>query len=86
MRALFILLKLRLSQLSARTGIIVLLCCIPFYLLSFAQFLLPMSKAAHGFLWVMFFGFAKATQYGGLTILGADGIKHLKSRWKRKEL
>ena len=30
-----------LQGLSFRTGVIVLLCCIPFYVLSFAQMLLP---------------------------------------------
>ena len=32
-----------LQSLSFRTGVIVLLCCIPFYILSFAQMLLPIS-------------------------------------------
>ena len=33
-----------LQSLSFRTGVIVLLCCIPFYILSFAQMLLPGSS------------------------------------------
>lgn len=40
-----------LQTLSFRTGVIVLLCCIPFYILSFAQMLLPISAAAKGVLW-----------------------------------
>ena len=39
-----------LQSLSFRTGVIVLLCCIPFYILSFAQMLLPISAAAKGLL------------------------------------
>lgn len=44
-----------LQGLSFRTGVIVLLCCIPFYVLSFAQMLLPISVAAKGVLWTIFF-------------------------------
>ena len=40
-----------LQSLSFRTGVIVLLCCIPFYILSFAQMLLPISVTAKGILW-----------------------------------
>ena len=40
--------KAWLQSLSFRTGVIVLLCCIPFYILSFAQMLLPISTAAKG--------------------------------------
>ena len=62
-----------LASLSFRTGVIVLACCVPFYVLSFAQMLLPISAQAKTVLWVILFGLAKATQYGGLTILGVDG-------------
>ena len=41
-------LKSWLQSLSFRTGVIVLLCCIPFYILSFAQMLLPISVTAKG--------------------------------------
>ena len=54
-----------LQSLSFRTGVIVLLCCIPFYILSFAQMLLPISAAAKGVLWTVLFGMAKTCQYGG---------------------
>ncbi|MBR4364434.1 MAG: hypothetical protein IKP33_05840, partial [Prevotella sp.] len=47
--------------------------CIPFYILSFAQMLLPTSVAAKGILWTILFGLAKTCQYGGLTILGVEG-------------
>ena len=70
-----------LQSLSFRTGVIVLLCCIPFYILSFAQMLLPISAAAKGVLWTVLFGLAKTCQYGGLTILGVDGYNRLKSSW-----
>ena len=77
-------LKSWLQSLSFRTGVIVLLCCIPFYILSFAQMLLPISAAAKGILWTILFGLAKTCQYGGLTILGVEGYKRLKAKLKRK--
>lgn len=64
---------------------IVLLSCIPFYILSFAQMALPISAGAKGVLWVVLFGLAKTCQYGGLTILGVEGVKRLKKIFKRKE-
>ncbi|MBD5204208.1 MAG: hypothetical protein HDS82_04955 [Bacteroidales bacterium] len=75
----------RLSKLSFRTGVIVLLTCIPFYIISFAQMALPISTSVKGVLWVVFFGLAKTAQYGGLTILGAEGIKRLKAYWVRNK-
>ena len=73
----------RLSGLSFRTGVIVLAMCIPFYAISFAQMALPISVSLKGVLWVIFFGLAKTAQYGGLTILGAEGIKRIKQHfWK----
>ena len=77
-------LKSWLQSLSFRTGVIVLLCCIPFYILSFAQMLLPISVTAKGILWTVLFGLAKTCQYGGLTILGVEGYKRLKTKLKRK--
>jgi len=77
-------LKSWLQSLSFRTGVIVLLCCIPFYILSFAQMLLPISVSAKGILWTILFGLAKTCQYGGLTILGVEGYKRLKNKLKRK--
>ena len=52
---LFLKVKNWLQSLSFRTGVIVLLCCIPFYILSFAQMLLPISAAAKGVLWTILF-------------------------------
>lgn len=63
---------------------IVLLCCIPFYILSFAQMLLPISVTAKGVLWTILFGLAKTCQYGGLTILGVEGYKRLKAKFRKK--
>lgn len=77
-----------LSRLSFRTGVIVLACCLPFYALSFAVFLpqVPFSAATKGVLWAVLFGLAKTCQYGGLTILGAEGWKRLKAYLRgRKE-
>lgn len=68
----------QLSKLSFRTGVIVLASCIIFYILSFAQMLLPISAAAKGVLWFILFGLAKTTQYGGLAILGVEGIRRIK--------
>jgi hypothetical protein len=79
----FMMLKNWLQSLSFRTGVMVLLSCIPFYILSFAQMLLPISVAAKGALWATLFGTAKACQYSGLTIIGVEGYKRLKSKFKR---
>ena len=73
-----------LRGLSFRTGVIVLLLCFPFYILSFAQMLLPISAAAKGVLWTILFGMAKTCQYGGLTILGVEGYQRLKN-WIRQK-
>lgn len=72
-----------LGRLSFRTGVIVLASCVVFYLLSFAQMLLPISAAAKGVLWFVLFGMAKTTQYAGLTIVGVEGWKRLKAYFKR---
>ncbi|MFC2710148.1 hypothetical protein [Hoylesella oralis] len=83
MKKFFLALKQRLSKLSFRTGVIVLSMCIPFYILSFAQMLLPLSVEMKGMLWVIFFGLAKAFQYGGLTILGVEGWKRLRAALRK---
>lgn len=74
-----------LSKLSFRTGVIVLVMCVPCYIFSFAQMALPISTEAKGVLWVVFFGLAKTFQYGGLTIIGVDGWKRLKSYFTNKK-
>ena len=79
MKKFLLVIKQHLSKLSFRTGVIVLSMCIPFYILSFAQMLLPLSVEMKGILWVIFFGLAKAFQYGGLTILGVEGWKRLRA-------
>lgn len=71
------------SRFSFRTGVIVLLCCIPCYILSFAQMALPISVEMKGVLWFVLFGMAKTFQYGGITILGVDGVKRLKQKFKK---
>lgn len=73
-----------LRRFSFRTGVIVLALCVPCYIISFAQMALPISAAAKGGLWFVFFGLAKTFQYGGLTILGVDGIKRVKDWWKAR--
>lgn len=73
-----------LNRLSFKTGVIVTLLCIPFYIFSFAQMLLPIPVTAKGILWIVLFGLAKTFQYAGLVILGAEGIKRLKDFFVRK--
>ena len=82
-RQLFENVRQWLRSLSFRTGVIVLLSCIPFYILSFAQMVLPISAAAKGILWTVLFGLAKTCQYGGLTILGVEGYKRFKNMLNR---
>lgn len=77
--------KLFLSRLSVRTGIIVLVVCVLCYIISFAQMLLPISTTAKGVLWFVFFGLAKTTQYTALAILGVKGWKALKAKIKSKK-
>lgn len=77
--------KAWLSGLSFRTGVIVLLMCIPFYILSFAQMAFPISVEAKGVLWFVLFGLAKTCQYGGLTILGVEGLRRLKAKFRRSK-
>lgn len=75
----------RLQNLSFRTGVVVLLLCVPFYVLSFTQLLLPISVSAKGILWAVLFGLAKAFQYGGIAILGAEGYRRVKGWfWKKR--
>lgn len=73
-----------LGKLSFRTGVIVLLCCIPFYILSFAQMALPLSVETKGVLWIILFGLAKTFQYSGITILGVEGVRRFKRIFKRR--
>ena len=72
-----------LRRFSFLTGVIVLAMCVPCYLLSFTQMALPISAAAKGVLWFVFFGLAKTFQYGGLSILGVEGVKRLKKIFKK---
>ena len=80
----FLKIKVWLSRLSFKTGVIVLACCIPCYVFSFAQMLLPISAAAKGVLWVIFFGLAKTFQYAGISIIGVEGYRRIKARLTRK--
>ena len=85
MKQLLQRIKRWLASLSFRTGVVVLLCCIPLYIASFAQMALPISAQAKGILWVVLFGLAKTRQYGGITILGVEGMRRLKAWWRRKK-
>lgn len=77
--------KEKLKTLSFSTGVIVLLLCVPFYIISFAQMGLDfLSPSAKTVLWVVFFGLAKTFQYSGITILGVEGVKRLKQKFSRK--
>ncbi|WP_424050542.1 HAD-IA family hydrolase [Prevotella melaninogenica] len=77
--------KSYLQKLSFRTGVIVLLMCIPFYFLSFVQVFFPVSTATKGILFTVFFGLAKSFQYGGIAILGKEGYKRVKGYFRRKK-
>lgn len=88
MRTILLRVKAWLGRLSFRTGIVVLGLCVPCYLISFAPLLLGagtgMSGGAKGAWWVVWFGLAKTFQYAGLTILGVEGWRRLKSRLTRR--
>lgn len=73
-----------LAGLSFRTGVVVLSSCVLFYLLSFAALALPVSAALRGALWFVLFGCAKTAQYGGLLILGVEGVKRVKAFFRKK--
>lgn len=82
MKEYFLRFKGWLQSLSFRTGAIVALCCLLCYALSFAQMLLPISVAAKGVLWAVFYGLAKACQYTAILILGKAGIARLKALFR----
>ncbi|MBQ7984527.1 MAG: hypothetical protein IJ250_02690 [Bacteroidales bacterium] len=84
MKRILLKIKEKLQRLSFRTGVIVLVMCIPFYILSFVQMALPISVKAKGILWIVLFGLAKTFQCGGITILGVEGIKRIKQVIKYK--
>lgn len=73
-----------LARFSFRTGVIILACCLPCYIFSFAQMGLPISAEAKFALWVIFYGFAKAFQWFGLTILGVEGVIKVKQYFRKK--
>ena len=66
-----------LSRLPYWVGVVVTAGCIPFYIISFAQFALPINAEWKAALWTIFFGMAKLFQYCGLAILGAKGLSQL---------
>lgn len=74
------------GRLSYRCGVWVLLMCVPLYVASFAQMLLPVGAGMKGVLWVVLFGMAKTCQYGGLAIIGAEGVRRLRSRMRQLRL
>ena len=75
--------KRYLATLSFRMGVVVLSSCVLFYALSFAALALPVSAALRGALWFVLFGCAKTAQYGGLLILGVEGVRRLKAFFRR---
>ena len=42
------------------------------------------STTAKGVLWAVLFGLAKTCQYGGLTILGVEGYKRLRNKFRKQ--
>ncbi len=83
MRRIFQSIKMWLQGLSFRTGVIILIVCVLCYIISFAQMLLPISSTAKLWLWVLFFGIAKATQYMALIVLGMEGWRRIKRRFSK---
>lgn len=77
--------KEKLSKLSYKTGVAVLASCLIFYAASGVAVLVAGDWKKAGLWFVIFFGLAKTCQYGGLTILGVDGYKRLKSRLRRSK-
>lgn len=75
--------KLWLGSLSFRTGLICAGVCVMCYVVSFAQMLLPISVAAKGVLWAVFYGLAKATQYSAIFILGKEGLERVRRCFRR---
>ena len=73
-----------LPGLSLRTGMIVFAVCGLCYVISFVQFLFPISAGTKGVLFAVFFGLAKATQYIGIAIVGKTGIDRIKGWRKRR--
>lgn len=74
-----------IKGLTFRTGIVLLAFAVLFYLLSFAQFFLPVGVAVKGVLWVVFFGLAKTAQYAGLLVVGKEGLRRIKEYFRRKK-
>lgn len=85
MKELLVKAKQRLEGLSFRTGIIILVICAICYIVSFAQMLLPLSVAAKGVLWTLFFGLAKTFQYTALLILGTAGVARIRRVFKQSK-
>lgn len=75
--------KRRLSGLSFRTGVYVLILSLVFYVLSFVCLALPMPYYLKGLSWALFFGLAKTAQYSGLLIIGKVGVQKIKGYFKR---
>ena len=82
MKEIFRKTKEWLSALTFRTGLVVLGLCVACYVISFAQALLPISYACKGALWVIFFGLAKTFQYSGILIIGKEGVRRLRRRFR----
>lgn len=78
-------LKLWFMGLSSRVGVVILICCVLFYALSFVSFALPIALETQLILWTVFFGLAKTAQYVSLLILGKEGIRKIRDWFKRKK-
>ncbi len=74
-----------LASLSYKTGISVAIVCVICYVVSFAQMLLPVSAAAKGVLWFVFFGLAKTAQYSAILILGKSGIESIRRKFRNMQ-
>lgn len=74
-----------LSRLSFRTGVIVLVLCVILHVAAFVPLAFDLSAQFKAIWWFWCFGAAKATQYTGLAIVGAEGVKRLRRYFKKKK-
>ena len=66
--------------LSIRTGIILLIICVLFYVVALIQPLLPISKVAKTIIFTTSFGLAKIFQYSAVAVLGVKGWQTFKRK------
>lgn len=86
--------KLWLSKLSFRTGVIVLALCVLCYIIAFIP-IIPcvnewglvswMNPYVKGLWWTAWIGLAHVFKYSCIAILGVEGFKRVKAFFRRKK-